>query len=86
MEARLVPDVDAPDTRPGDIEYRELGGVAMGFAFRCPCCGGQSWLPVNCPDGWEWDGNKEKPTLSPSIANRFCSYHGYLRAGIFVDA
>ena len=33
---------------------------------------------------WEWDGNKEKPSLSPSIA---CGpegerdWHGYMRAG-----
>ena len=33
---------------------------------------------------WEWDGNEEKPTLSPSIAcgmPKGCDWHGYMKAG-----
>ena len=29
---------------------------------------------------WQWDGQRERPTLSPSIL-RFDVWHGYLRAG-----
>lgn len=29
---------------------------------------------------WQWDGNREAPTLSPSI-NVIGRWHGYLRAG-----
>jgi hypothetical protein len=29
---------------------------------------------------WEWDGNRDAPTLSPSI-NVINRWHGYLRAG-----
>lgn len=33
---------------------------------------------------WSWDGNEEKPTLSPSILNEG-EWHGYLRAGNLVS-
>lgn len=38
---------------------------------------------------WQWDGNLERPTLSPSIFHDFdhptssVSWHGFLRAGPF---
>ena len=40
---------------------------------------------------WQWDGNKEAPTLSPSIlvypAEGFTDgWHGYLRNGLLIDA
>jgi hypothetical protein len=43
-------------------------------------------LPINVVHGWEWDGNKESPTLSPSILvesvpNWNDGWHGFLRAG-----
>ena len=35
---------------------------------------------------WDWDGNAEAPTLSPSInCERHCGWHGYIRAGRCVD-
>ena len=31
---------------------------------------------------WEWDGNREAPTFSPSInCEKHCGWHGYLRKG-----
>ena len=45
-------------------------------------------LPINLPEGqmsWKWNGNKESPTLTPSIlihANGFHKeWHGYLTDG-----
>lgn len=36
---------------------------------------------------WEWNGNRDKPTLSPSILHRgVCAWHGYLRDGVLVVA
>lgn len=41
---------------------------------------------------WEWDGNREEPTLTPSILvwgngkDQPATWHGYLRAGKLVDA
>lgn len=37
---------------------------------------------------WDWDGNREAPTFTPSIncASRTdCMWHGYIRAGRCVD-
>jgi hypothetical protein len=33
---------------------------------------------------WEWDGNKEKPTLSPSV-HAVGHWHGWFRAGRMVS-
>ena len=32
---------------------------------------------------WEWDGNREAPTISPSINCGGCGWHGWIRAGKF---
>lgn len=35
---------------------------------------------------WLWDGNRNAPTLSPSInRDRTCGWHGYLQAGTWVS-
>jgi Family of unknown function (DUF6527) len=36
--------------------------------------------PPGGPRVWGWDGNEEKPTLTPSIHSPG-EWHGYLRAG-----
>jgi hypothetical protein len=43
-------------------------------------------LPINVSHGWQWDGNRESPTLSPSILvesvpNWNDGWHGFLRNG-----
>lgn len=44
---------------------------------------GQAKESVESPN-WEWDGNWEAPTLSPSIQRRgACNWHGYLKKGVF---
>lgn len=65
------------------------------LAFVCPGCvmmhggSGIHLLPVNTTEtspAWDWDGNLEKPTLSPSIltgkGTKFIC-HSFLRAGVF---
>ncbi len=74
----------------------------VGMLHSCPCgCGAIGYLNFD-PDRvparpqWKWDGNKEKPTLSPSIGIRpttgllnqtMCDkkfhWHGYLKKGVF---
>ena len=72
------------------------------IAFGCPCgkCHDpeqvihNSYLHITRPSqpsvgkpDWQWDGNREAPTLTPSIQRRgACNWHGYLRAGKFVEA
>lgn len=56
--------------------------------FTCPCgCGTVHSVPVNpaFEKRWTWDGNVDKPTLSPSIlATNTCRWHGHLIDGVFV--
>ena len=68
----------------------------QALAFVCPGCAvmhsnsGLHMLPVNCGDvkapSWDFDGNLDAPTLSPSIltgrgSDNVC--HSFLRAGVF---
>lgn len=43
-------------------------------------------LPPGAPPqpSWEWDGNQDKPTLSPSINTRD-HWHGWFRSGRMVS-
>lgn len=34
---------------------------------------------------WNWDGNREAPTLEPSILAVDTGWHGYMRAGVLVE-
>jgi len=75
---------------PGAIEYRRrLDGSLGGIAFICPCgCGSESYLPMRGfghPQEWSWDGNRDAPTLTPSVQQvGGCGWHGWLRAGEWV--
>lgn len=67
--------------------------------FACPGCAaggpvgylGIHLLPVNAPDigkpSWDWDGDLEAPTLSPSILTHehglYPRCHSFLKAGVF---
>lgn len=57
--------------------------------FICPCgCNSYIDLPIKplCPNGWDWDGNINCPTLKPSIMNRPCNWHGFLTNGEWINA
>lgn len=92
MRAQVVDHVRNHRTVAGAIEFRSIDGEVCGIAFVCPCgCGQDSWLPVNGHGrpgpSWEWDGNREAPTLNPSVFNSGmpCQWHGWLRAGMWVS-
>lgn len=76
---------------PGAFEIRGVAGEG-GIAFRCPCgCGREGYCPFrNAEDvdrhpTWEWDGNREAPTLTPSILFiGGCQWHGFLTAGEWI--
>ena len=59
-----------------------------GIAIKCPGCGSESYLSVKKdypPPNWEWNGNEEKPTLTPSVHSvGCCGWHGWLRDGEWV--
>jgi Family of unknown function (DUF6527) len=82
------------------LDHEEAApGQEQLFAFACPthdrqCFGlhiaGQTSLPRDGQnqnggvEHWDWDGNREKPTFSPSVNCQKC-WHGYIRAGRCVD-
>ena len=41
----------------------------------CPGCRSGHTIVVDAPNGWTWDGDRERPTISPSILA-----HGVRRA------
>lgn len=64
-------------------------GEVAGVQFVCPCgCGHMSYLSLS-PDHpspvWTWNGDKDRPTMKPSIFNTGlpCRWHGYLTDGEF---
>lgn len=74
------------DLPPGSCEwYAENKAIT----FTCPCgCGTVHSIrtdrDVKKDGGWLWNGNTEKPSLTPSIqATTPCRWHGYLTDGVF---
>jgi hypothetical protein len=40
----------------------------------------QADMPINGGHSWQWDGNEDKPTLTPSV-NVVDHWHGWVKAG-----
>lgn len=78
-----------PDLPAGSIHFTsDTQGEICAIDFVCPCgCGAVGCLPTRKGFGgssWSWDGDKEKPTLSPSVLRTAgCKWHGYLKKGIW---
>lgn len=106
VKAIASDDVDE-DHRPGAFEFYTAAdtvpGVVRGLIYRCPCgCDtlhGLPFPPLSEDDvkygrhKWEWDGNRETPTLSPSILSHEggsrdgpTHWHGWLQGGFFNQA
>jgi hypothetical protein len=81
--------VDATDTQPTYIFLRIPG---REFDDWDESRGQTCMLPLGPQDThprpmWQWDGNREAPTLNPSILHHSNPpWHGYLRAGQLVTA
>lgn len=87
-------DADGFDLAAG--EYKFTGVMnhegTHGMAFGCPCgCGDVSAIrfdtsPIEGDPRWHWNGNRESPTLTPSLhKTQGCGWHGYLTNGEFVS-
>ncbi len=74
---------------PGSVlRHRNESGLTSQFSFCCPGCG--SLCAVGIRNGradWQVTGGSEEDvttlSLSPSILNYCCGWHGYLRNGVF---
>jgi hypothetical protein len=83
---------------PGDFywdAHNDADPTIVSIIFLCPACGAWHGTPVKpgSSNGWEWNGDKDRPTLSPSmlfsgghIENPDCRWHGYLRDGQWITA
>lgn len=99
VKAVLVDDIDeeveSGRLTPGAYSYYQMygepdGSPPAGMMFICVCgCGRLGSLSFRQEESprWDWNGNVETPTLSPSIHwVRGCpnNWHGYLTNGEFV--
>jgi hypothetical protein len=83
---------DAGDLEPGDF-YFEIDKRGQQMFCFCLANGIGCRIPlrplvdqkINRGHSWEWDGNEDKPTLTPSINAKGC-WHGYVRACRMVSA
>ncbi len=90
VAAKLCDDIEEVKAAPGAFEFfvsRESNGAPAGMLYCCPCgcgrVGALAFKPAPSPS-WHWDGNREKPTLSPSV-HHVGHWHGWLRDGVWVS-
>lgn len=94
VKARKVTDLECDSTRlPGAYHFRLWPDTDQvgGMAFMCPCgCGFECWIALENDQlearpgaMWKWNGNEDKPTLTPSVFNTGlkCKWHGWLSDG-----
>lgn len=77
----MTDDGKRPDLAAGSAAW--FGEEHLSLVFICPCgCQTVRSVPVTGDRKWTWDGNKELPTLTPSILIiGECGWHGFLTAG-----
>lgn len=84
------------DLRPGEHCFDGEGpdGGPKWMRFHCPRRDMECQValsPQRNANGatWQWDGNREQPTLQPSIncnGGAGCGWHGWMRQGVLSDA
>lgn len=67
----------------GAYTFNEAQGMIV---FVCPCgCGQMRSVPVAGQRGWTWNGDKNNPTITPSIqVVGECGFHGFLTNGEWI--
>ena len=98
IDARRVSSDHDGDLSPGEFCWGEDDDGNIQMAFMLP---GDEWhflREITCyrkgdpkpkSPAWEWDGNEDKPTLTPSISSKGAPdgkttiWHGHLTAGRF---
>lgn len=92
--------MEMQNQQPGFFQFKRYPSKTAGegqkeFAwmyYNCPCgCGTAGALPLVQPlteahdnHTWGWDGNEQKPTLTPSIRRTIeCKFHGHLQNGVW---
>lgn len=88
VTAQRFEDIDSVQAQAGAFEYYRAGDrYPAGMIYCCPCgCGATGSLafrPHESPS-WDWDGNMDAPTLSPSV-HHVGHWHGWLRGGVWTS-
>lgn len=74
----------------GSLWFSEADGDgSQSMWFFCPCgCGDLACIsiglrakPAGAGPSWIWNGSTDAPTLSPSVHQLNCGWHGWLRDG-----
>jgi len=52
-----------------------------GISFRCPGCGDTHCIPTDGKNAWGWNGDLNRPTLTPSILVRSGHYAAHWKPG-----
>jgi len=92
MEAKLKPNRRHLQINGDYCYYENQKDETAGIIILCPGCGKESALSFKtatiktAPHPiWQWNNNKEKPTLTPSVNSKgCCEWHGYLKNGEWV--
>lgn len=86
VKAQRFEDIDEVDKHAGAFEfYRKDDRYPAGMIYSCPCgcgTGGSLAFRPHASPSWDWDGNWDAPTLSPSV-HHVGHWHGYLRNGVW---
>lgn len=90
VKASMVLDIWADGLAPGVFNFADNGIFPYNsIIYICPCgCGQLVSLPIALGDKqeryWFWNGNRDLPTLQPSIRRLDgCHFHGYLTTGVW---
>lgn len=88
LAARWVDDLDEGQPGQFDVVTEPSGQRRFWFVCPGPCksIAALALRPVldGSPQSWDFDGDLEATTLSPSINHVGC-WHGWLRAGVFSE-
>ena len=99
MADEVADALDDEDRQP-PAKFMFMGHGANGqpkwLSFPCPGKLGKSHPETRCmislrPQkndtgaSWDWDGNRERPTITPSVNCKDC-WHGWIRNGEFLNA
>lgn len=87
IDALMDAGLDALRENAGGFEFVEHGGRVSDMLMICPCgCGNTGALairPAPSPSpSWDWDGNRDAPTLTPSV-HHVGHWHGWLKAAVW---
>lgn len=89
VAAQLVDSIVAEEAPAGAIKfYKTDKHDPAGFHFQCPCgCRSVGAVRVAGQPAWRWNGDREKPTVTPSVLlfdeTRQPHWHGYLTDGVW---